>query len=93
MKYAFITHRKKTYPVGVMCRLLGVTRSGYYGHLKRNGDRLDDPDHQAMLEAVREIAKASDNTYGTRRMKEALNALSYPASRSKARKLMKEAGV
>jgi len=93
VKYSFITQRKKTYPVALMCRLLGVTRSGYYGHLKRNGDRLDDPCHQEMLEAVREIAKASDNTYGTRRMKEALNVLSYPISRSKARKLMKEAGV
>src|SRR5690606_33332999 len=71
VKYSFITQRKKTYPVALMCRLLGVTRSGYYGHLKRNGDRLDDPCHQEMLEAVREIAKASDNTYGTRRMKEA----------------------
>ena len=32
-------------------------------------------------------------SYGSRRMKKALNILSYPASRNKARKLMKEAGV
>lgn len=42
---------------------------------------------------VREIAKSSDNTYGSRRMKQALNARSYPVSRSKARKLMIEADV
>lgn len=76
-----------------MCRLLGVTRSGYYGHLKRRADKPDDADHQEILVAVREIAKASDATYGSRRMKRALNALNYPVSRSKARKLMKEAGV
>lgn len=76
-----------------MCRLLGVTRSGYYGHLKRRADKQDDADHQEILVAVREIAKASDATYGSRRMKQALNALNYPVSRSKARKLMKEAGV
>ena len=93
MKYSFITRKKKTYPVGLMCRLLGVTRSGYYGYLKRHAGKPDDADHQELLGAVREIAKASDATYGSRRMKRALNALSYPVSRSKARKLMKEAGV
>jgi len=46
-----------------------------------------------MLEAVKEIAVASDNTYGSRRMKAALNILAYPISRNKARKLMKEADV
>ena len=42
---------------------------------------------------VKEIAKASDDTYGSRRMKKALNALGFPISRNKARKLMKEANV
>lgn len=93
MKYSFITQRKKTCPVGLMCRLLGVTRSGYYGYLKRNADKPEDAYYQALLEVVREIAKSSDNTYGSRRMKRALNALSYPVSRNKARKLMIEAGV
>lgn len=40
-----------------------------------------------------DIAKACDNTYGSRRMSEALGAMSYPVSREKAKKLMKEAGV
>jgi putative transposase len=93
VKYSFITRRKKTYPVGLMCRLLGVTRSGYYGYLKRHTGKPNDANHQELLGAVREIAKASDATYGSRRMQRALNALSYPVSRSKARKLMKEAGV
>ena len=46
-----------------------------------------------MLEWVEDIAKSSGYTYGSRRMKRALNALSYPVSRTKARKLMREAGV
>ena len=52
-----------------------------------------DPEHQEMSKAVREITEASDHTYGSRRMKHALNALGYPVSRWKARKLMREAGV
>lgn len=93
MKYSFITQKKKTCPVGLMCQLLGVTRSGYYGYLKRNTDKPDDARYQTLLEVVREIAESSDNTYGSRRMKQVLNARSYPVSRSKVRKLMIEAGV
>jgi putative transposase len=93
VKYSFITRAKKTYPVSLMCRLLGVTRSGYYGYTKRQQEKPDDPVHREMLEAVMEIALASDFSYGSRRMKKALNALSYPVSRNKARKLMRDAGV
>jgi putative transposase len=77
----------------MMCRELGVTSSGYYGYIRRHRDRPDDAYHQELLEAVRDIAKASGDSYGSRRMEKALNALSYTVSRNKARKLMQEAGV
>ena len=73
----------------VMCRPLGVTRGGYYRHLNKAVDYY----HLELIEAVQDLAKASDNTYGSRRMKVALGAMSYPVSRNKARRLMKEAGV
>ena len=92
MKYVFIAQHKKTWPVDLMCRLLGVTRGGYYGYQRRNGGRPDFY-HLELLEAVKDIAEATEYSYGSRRMKHALNALSYPVSRNKARKLMKEAGV
>ena len=92
MKYVFIAQHKKTWPVDLMCRLLGVTRGGYYGYQRRNGGRPDFY-HLELLEAVRDIARATEDSYGSRRMKHALNALSYPVGRNKARKLMKEAGV
>jgi transposase InsO family protein len=46
-----------------------------------------------MLMFIKKIAVASDYSYGSRRMKKALNALGFPVSRNKARKLMREAGV
>jgi transposase InsO family protein len=46
-----------------------------------------------MLVAVKEIAESSDYSYGSRRMKRALNALGYSVGRRKARSLMLEAGV
>lgn len=76
-----------------MCRLLGVTRNGYYSFWKRKGNCSCDQNHRELLEAVRDIAIASENSYGSRRIKKALGALSYPVSRDKARRLMREAGV
>ena len=93
MKYSFITLHKKTWPVDLMCQLLSVTRSGYYGYERRNSGRTIDFYRREMLEAVQDIARASDDTYGSRRMRKALNILSYPVGRDKARRLMVEAGV
>lgn len=76
-----------------MCRLLGVTRSGYYGYQSRNEGKPEDPEHQELLEAIKDIARDTEDSYGSRRMRKALNALSYPVGRSKTRRLMKEAGV
>jgi putative transposase len=46
-----------------------------------------------MIKLVKEVAKAAENVYGSRRMKHALNGLGYPVSRQKARKLINEADV
>jgi putative transposase len=93
VKYSFITQHKNTYPISLQCQVLGVRRSGYYHYQANQAGRADNSKHQEMLEWVKRIAESSDNSYGSRRMKNALNALSYPVSRNKARKLMQEAGV
>jgi putative transposase len=93
VKYAFITQRKKTWPVDLMCRLLGVSRNAYYRYSKHHRQREPDPEHESMLKAVKEIAESSKYSYGSRRMRSALNALSFPVGRYKARSLMREANV
>ena len=93
MKYAFITQHKKTWPVDVMCRALGVNRNAYYLHRNRQSRREPDPERELMLKTIREIADDSRNSYGSRRMQRALNALGFPAGRHKTRRLMREANV
>ena len=93
MKYAFITQHKNTYPVSLQCQVLGVSRPCYYHYRRHRAGKPADPEHQEMLEWVKKIAAASDDTYGSRRMKRAMNGLGYPISRNKARKLMREAHV
>ena len=92
MKYSLITQHKNTYPADLMCQLLGVSRPAYYAYLNKGGTQTT-PEHDELIDWVKDIARLTDDTYGSRRMKVALNLLSYPVSRQKARKLMKEAGV
>ena len=48
MKFVFIAAEKAVYPVGVLCDVLGVSRSGYYAWASRParsnaiGDNLND---------------------------------------------------
>ncbi len=90
MKYSFITQHKNTFPVRLMCQVLGVDRSCYYHYRRQMDTRPPDPEHEEMLEWVQRVDDASDHTYGSRRMKRALNCLGYPVSRNKARNLMRE---
>ncbi len=93
MKYSFITQHKNTYPIRLQCQVLGVGRSGYYKYQAGQANKSIDTEHQEMVEWTRDLAESSKYSYGSRRMKIALNMLGYPVSRNKARKLMREAGV
>lgn len=49
MKYSFIAQHKKTWPINLMYRVLGVKRNGYYCFQTRNRDKPEDPEHNEML--------------------------------------------
>lgn len=76
----------------VLCRLMGVSRSGFYDDWRRQG-RDPDVAHEEKREWVKDLAEASDHTYGSRRMAKALRALGYRVGWHQARSLMREAGV
>ena len=65
LKFAVIYRHRHEYPVLVMCRFFGVSRSGYYDFVKRIGQ----PEHDADLaERIRECQRITDKTYGYRRV-------------------------
>ena len=65
VKYAVIYRHRKEYPVLVMCRLFGVSRSGYYDYCKRIG--RPEPDTE-LAEVLRGKQERCRQTYGYRRM-------------------------
>lgn len=76
-----------------MCRLMGVSRNGFYHYHRYTIKKDTDPVHQQLLTRVRQIAQATDNSYGSRRMGKVLTLQGFPASRGRARNLMKAASV
>ena len=65
VKYAVIYRHRNKYPISVMCKFFGVSRSGYYDFVKR----LSQPEHDAELaERIKECLDRTDKTYGYRRV-------------------------
>lgn len=91
MKYVFIAQNKKTWPVALMCKLLGVKKSGYYRWQTQQNDKDDVRDR--LMQTILDIALESGYTYGSRRVRKRLEFYGYFFCRSKVRRLMKEAGV
>ena len=65
VKYQVIYRHRDKYPISVMCKFFGVSRSGYYDFIKRIG-RVE-PD-EALAKQIRQCQASSDNTYGYRRV-------------------------
>ena len=92
MKFAFIRAEKAHFPITVMCRLLGVTRSGYYLYLKRKPSKRS-RDEQLLCEHVRAIFIASRETYGSPRVYEELLSKGIRVSKTRVERAMRGMGL
>ena len=63
VKYHVIYRHRDKYPVSVMCKFFGVSRSGYYDFVKRIGK--PEPD-EALAKQIRQCQSRCDKTYGYR---------------------------
>ena len=65
VKYKVIYRHREKYGVSEMCRFFGVSRSGYYGYVKRMETPAKD---LPLAEKIRECQVESRSTYGYRRV-------------------------
>jgi transposase InsO family protein len=83
---------RAVYPIATMCRLLGVSTSGYYAWLDREPSARASSD-AALLERIRAIHTKSRGTYGMPRVHAELVAESARVSRKRVGRLMRQAGL
>ena len=84
----------KAYPVTVLCKVMRVSRSGFYQYLKRfNQGPGRDPEKTALKARIQAIFNAHRSKYGARRIMKELNNQGHKIGIYKVRRLMRELGL
>ncbi|MCE2398605.1 MAG: IS3 family transposase [Gemmatimonadetes bacterium] len=87
-----MSDHRAIYPVRTMCRLLGLSPSGYYAW-RRRGPSSRARENAALTEEILEIHARSDGTYGAPRIHAELRARGRGASLNRVARLMRAAEI
>ena len=95
MRYAFIQERLaaagNTHRLTVFCRMLDVSRAGYYDWIERG--HQPDPDSVALDVAARAAHARGRETYGPKRLKAELADMGFVRSLAAVKRLRKRLGL
>ncbi len=92
MKFRFVHAYRETFRVGMMCRVLKVSRSGDYAWCQRQPSPRERDDAQ-LVERIREVHEASRETYGAPRIHAALRTEGTRVGRKRVARLMQWEGL
>jgi putative transposase len=87
-----VSDHQANYPIVTMCKLLGVSSSGYYAWVKRRPSRRSETD-AALITEIRAVHGASHGTYGSPRVHAELAAKGTYIGRKRVARLMTQAGL
>jgi len=92
VRFSFIATEKACYPVALLCRVLQVSRSGYYAWHKRPAATRSRQDQSLALE-VAAIHAESRGRYGSPRVHAELRERGQRIARKRVARLMRAAGL
>jgi transposase InsO family protein len=92
VKYAFIRAHRQRWPVGVMCRVLKVSRGGFYAWRRRPPSRRARREEQLLIK-IRQAHQESRELYGYPRVHRALLIDGEVISRNTVARLMRKAKI
>ena len=92
MRYEFIQAHRDEFAIVIMCRVLDVSRSGYYAWCKRPVS-LREMANQELKGEIKEIYQRSRQTYGSPRIRAELADQGIRCGVNRIARLMKEAEV
>jgi putative transposase len=90
--FSLIDAEKATYPVAMLCRILGVSKSDYYAWRNRSPSRRTRQD-ALLTEKIREIHSRSRESYGYPRVHAELRSLGVRCGCRRVARLMRAAGL
>ena len=88
MKYGFIREHAGSYPVNLLCQMLGVQRSAYYDW-RDCPCKVIGPEEMALRRRMKALFVASRESLGSRTMMRNLRAEGFEIGRERTRTLMK----
>ena len=88
MRFQFIHDHRQSYPVQLMCRVLEVSRSGYYAWRKRKPSARQMA-NDFLLALIRLHHRKSRGTYGSRRIHAALQRDGITCGHNRVARLMR----
>jgi putative transposase len=91
-RYRFILAHRASYPIALLCRVLGGARSGFYAWLQRGVSARQQADLR-LTEQIRVVHTDSRQTYGSPRVHAILCQAGMPCSRKRVARLMRVAGL
>ena len=92
MRFAFIRVEKAYYPLTVLCRVLEVSRSGYYAFEKHQPSARETVDRQLVAE-IHAAHRRSRRTYGSPRIHRELRSQNRRVGRKRIARLMRKEGI
>lgn len=92
MRFAFIDAEQVKYPVTVLCRVMAVSRGGYYAWQKRAPSAHDMRD-ATLLGKICKFYDASHQRYGSPRITDDLRADHEVVSKKRVERLMQENAI
>jgi putative transposase len=92
MKYWFMDQHSSSHGVRKMCRVLGVSRSGYY-RWKRQPQSNRQKENEKILMEIREAHSKSRRAYGSPRITKDIQAKGIKCSEKRVARLMKINGI
>jgi transposase InsO family protein len=87
-----VVEHRHDLPVAMMCRLLEIKPTGFYAWLRRGESHRSKEDRRYKKKIV-EIHAESDGVYGSRKVRDELLDLGFPAGRHLIARLMRELGL
>ena len=67
MRYRFVAAEQASYPVRLLCRVVGVAASGFYAWLQQGPSQREQQDRR-LAERIAAVFAASRRTYGSPRV-------------------------
>ena len=92
MKFIFIREHAEQFPIRTMCRVLDVSRGGYYGWLKRP-ESLRSRDDRRLKVEIRTIYEKNKCRYGSPRVHRTLRHRGTVCGKNRVARLMREDGL